>query len=347
MLALCCIGLLTVFSVTSSMDSGTRMFLVQLFCLLIGLLLFFSLNFISIEAVEKAAKYIYIFTCLILILTLFFGRGKSETGTNGWIRFWGIGVQPAEIAKIGFILSLSAHIKYIRARYASINEFKPLMMLILHALLPICLILLQPDFGTALVFLFIFILLLFLNGLSKKYIFWTLGGILVLAPIVYFFVLNSAQQMRIISFLDPSGDPSGAGYNVAQAKMAIGSGGIIGQGFLRGFQTQSPYLPAKHTDFIFACFAEEWGLVGCVVLVGLFAFLLYRIFISFVREEEGFRRNIIIGVFAYLLVHTFENIAMNLGLMPVTGIPLPFISYGGTSMITAVLAIGLVNIARE
>lgn len=346
-IALCCIGLISVFSATSSFDNGLRMFIVQIFCVLIGLLLFFSLNFISIEAIEKLAKYIYILTCSILVLALIFGRGKSETGTNGWIRFWGIGVQPAEIAKIGFILSLSAHIKYIKSRYASINESKPLLMLILHVALPICLILLQPDLGTALVFIFIFAVLLFLNGLSMKYILWTIGILLIVSPLIYFFLLNPAQQSRFLSFLNPNDYSRGAGYNVAQAKLAIGSGGIIGQGYLKGFQTGSPYLPAKHTDFIFACIAEEWGLLGCTVLISLLGFVLYKLFVSFTREEESFRRNIIIGMFAYLFFHIFENIAMNLGLMPVTGIPLPFISYGGTSMITAILAIALVNLARE
>jgi len=206
---------------------------------------------------------------------------------------------------------------------------------------------LQPDVGTAAVFLFIFFVLLFLNGLSVKYILWAIAAILVVAPLIYFFLLTPAQQLRITTFANPGGDPSGAGYNVAQAKLAIGSGGILGQGYLRGLLTQSPYLPAKHTDFIFACFAEEWGLVGCSVLISLFVFLLYRIFINIKHSEDNFRRNIIIGVFSYLLVHVFENIAMNLGIMPVTGIPLPFISYGGTSMMITIIAVGLVNVARE
>ncbi len=347
MIALCVIGLLSVFSSTSMLENGMRFFIIQLVCFVIGMALFFGLRFISIDNLEKFALYIFGTTCLLLIVTLIFGIGGSSTGTNGWIRFWGIGIQPAEVAKIGFVLSLSAHIKYINNKYLSINEAKPILQLLAHLVIPVGLILLQPDLGTAMVFVIIFIVMLLLNDISWKYIVGAASGVAVLAPIVYFFVLNNAQKDRIISFIQPNQHTSGAGFNVAQAKMAIGSGGLFGQGFLRGMQTQSPYLPAKHTDFIFSCVAEEWGLIGTVVLLALFAYLVYRIYIAIITEQDVFRRNIIIGVFAYLSFHIFENIAMNLGLMPVTGIPLPFISYGGTSMITAILAVGLVNLAIE
>lgn len=221
---------------------------------------------------------------------------------------------------------------------------KPLVILglLLHIGVLVGLILLQPDMGSALVFMFMFICLMFVAKLSYKYIipFGALG--IASLPFVYKYVLSEYQQKRIQVFFNPDLDPLNRGYNVIQSKIAVGSGQLWGKGYLQGTQNQMGYLPTKYTDFIFSVISEEIGFIGAMVVVGVLFLLIYKCFKTAQKADNAFGRYICVGVGAMMLFHVFENVGMCIGLMPVTGIPLPFISYGGTSLVVNMIAIGLV-----
>jgi len=212
----------------------------------------------------------------------------------------------------------------------------------LHFAIIIGLIMLQPDFGTAMVFLAIFAGMLFVAKLNYKYILAALASALVAAPFLWFFFLGEYQKDRIRVFLNPELDPLRSGYQVIQSKLAVGSGQIWGKGLLNGVQTQHGYLPAKHTDFIFAVAGEELGFVGAVLIIGLIVFIICRCFYIAFNAKNSLGGFIATGIGMMLLAQSFENICMTIGLMPVTGITLPFLSYGGSSLVTTFLAVGIV-----
>ena len=221
---------------------------------------------------------------------------------------------------------------------------KPLVIfgLILHLSVPVLLIMCQPDLGSMLVFLFMFACMLFAARLSWKYIVpVALGGVISL-PFIYKYVLNEYQQKRIQVFFNPDLDPLNRGYNVIQSKIAVGSGQLWGKGYLQGTQNQLGYLPTKYTDFIFSVISEEFGFIGAALVALALFFIIWRCFKTAQLSSNLFGRYICVGTASMLLFHSFENMGMCIGLMPVTGIPLPFVSYGGTSMVTNMIAIGLV-----
>ena len=223
-----------------------------------------------------------------------------------------------------------------------INDPKTLLLLLAHASAIIFLILLQPDYGTAMVFITITIIMLFVAKISWKYILGAGGVFALLAPILWFFVLKDFQKDRFFAFLNPEADPLGAGYHVTQSKIAIGSGQIFGKGLFSGIQTQLGHLPEKQTDFVFAVIGEELGFLGCIVVFALLISIILKCFQTAKKCDDLFSELICCGVGAMFLFHTLENVGMCIGIMPVTGIPLPFISYGGSSMLTSLAAIMLV-----
>lgn len=217
-------------------------------------------------------------------------------------------------------------------------------MLVMAALLmvPLILILLQPDFGTAVVFLSITAFMVFKMGIKYKYILVVFGVMLVLVPLVYFFVLNPIQQERINVFLDPSLDPLGSGYNAIQSKIAVGSGMLFGTGFLKGSQTQYGYLPIKSSDFIFSVISEEFGFIGSVIVIVLFTILILRVIKVSQNARDPFASYVVMGVAGMFAFHFIQNIGMTIGLLPITGVPLSFVSYGGSNLITNGIAMGIV-----
>lgn len=337
MILTCLVGLLAVYSATKSFGSMSN-FIVQSGAFLLGLGAVTVLNKIDYEQYGYMSKFIYIVCTLLLVLVLIVGR-SGEWGAQSWIRIGPIGIQPSEIAKIGFILTFSWHLTLVEDK---INKPLTLLGLLAHIGFLVFLIMLQPDAGSAMVFGFIFIVLLFAAGISYKYIL-AAGGIGVLAaPLIYFFVLSQYQQHRIQVFFNPDLDKLNSGYNVIQSKIAVGSGGLFGNGFLRGTQNQLGILPTKHTDFIFSTIAEEWGFIGAFIVAGLLFFVILRCVKAAKEAVSPYGRYICLGVAAMLIFHTFENIGMCIGLMPVTGIPLPFISYGGSSLLANMIAVGIV-----
>lgn len=330
------IGLLMIYSATHSYNTNSYV-ITQGASFGIGLVLMIILTFFDYEQYEGLVKYIAGCAIFLLVLVLIIGKA-GEWGAKSWIRIGPIGIQPAEIAKVAFILTFSYHLSIVRDK---INKPLTLLGLLVHTAIPVGLILLEPDAGSAMVFVFIAIIMLFVAGISYKYII-SAGVLGVLAlPVIYKF-LSGYQKDRIRVFLNPESDPLYRGYNVIQSKVAVGSGRIFGTGFLKGTQTQFEFLPTKHTDFIFSVICEELGILGAMAVILLLAFLIIRIIKIAKNANTTFGKFISIGVAAMLTFHVAENCGMCIGLTPVTGIPLPFISYGGTSLITYMIAVGLV-----
>lgn len=332
-------GIISISTAVSSYQSGTSFIIIQVASAIIGFMIMMILAVTDYTKLSKITKLIYVFSIMFLICVLIFGTGKEDTGSKSWIRFGPIGIQPSEIVKIGFIITLSN----MCVNYSDkINKPVNVLKLCIHALILMGLIMLQPDFGTTMVFIVIFCAILFSANISYKYILSAILSVSALIPIVWNFFLQEYQKNRIRVLFNPESDPLNAGYHVMQSKIAVGSGGAFGKGIGMGTQTQLDYLPAKHTDFIYSVIGEEMGLIGCVVVLTLLVALILRCIYIAKNTEDKFGSYICIGIASMIFAHTFENIGMCIGIMPVTGIPLPFFSYGGSSMLTNMLAIGLI-----
>ncbi len=330
-------GIVAIYSATRSLNSNSQV-LVQTVSFLMGTFLMFFLSRINYQTFGYTAVPIYIVCIFLLISVLIFGT-TGTWGARSWIRFGPIGIQPSEICKIGFAITFSKHLTKVKE---DINKPLTLVLLLAHLAVLIGLIMLEPDAGSAMVFCFMAIVMLFVAGLSYKYIIPAFLLVLASSPLIYFFLLSDYQKHRIQVFFNPEMDKLGSGYNVIQSKIAVGSGRLLGKGYLKGTQNQLGFLPTKHTDFIFSVISEELGFVGSVLII-LLLFLIIARCIKIAQESDDlFGKYICVGIAAMLIFHTFENAGMCIGLMPVTGIPLPFISYGGTSLVTNMIAIGIV-----
>ena len=330
-------GIFVIYSATRTLNTNTNV-IVQSGAFIIGTVLLFLICRFDYEQFKNLVKPIYIFSVIMLIAVLLFGI-TGDWGARSWIRFGAIGIQPSEIAKVCFIITFSYHLSKVED---SINKILVIFGLLLHLLVLVGLIMLQPDLGSTLVFIFMFVCMMFTAKISWKYIVPVLSAGVLSVPLIYKFVLSEFQQKRIQVFLNPDLDPLNRGYNVIQSKIAVGSGQLWGKGFLQGTQNQLGYLPTKYTDFIFSVVAEEFGFIGAVIVAAALFVIIWRCFKTAQRADNPFGKYVCVGVAAMLLFHSFENMGMCIGLMPVTGIPLPFVSYGGTSMVTNLAAIGLV-----
>lgn len=337
-------GIVTISSAVKNVDGGTKYIIIQAIAALIGFVLMLAISMIDYEKLGSYTKPIYSVCVAFLCAVLIFGTGLEDTGSKSWIRFGPVGIQPSEIVKIGYIITFS---KLCSNLGEELNKPKNILKLLIHSTVIMGLIMLQPDFGTTMVFIVIFLGILFAAKISYKYIIAT--GITVAAaiPIVWNFFLANYQKKRIMVLFNPEADPYASGYHVMQSKIAIGSGGVFGKGFGQGTQTQLGYLPVKHTDFIYSVIGEELGLIGCLAVAFLLFGIVLRCFYDAKNSKNKFGSFICVGVGCMLLAHIFENIGMCIGLMPVTGIPLPFFSYGGSSMIASLASIGLVLSVRK
>jgi rod shape determining protein RodA len=346
---LCIYGLVIINSATMSKVTGSEPFLkTQIIAFGLGTAALLVLVFIDYDLYGSFYIPIYVLTNLLLLYTLINPVEAPEWGdVRSWIAIGPIVFQPSEIAKFGVIISLS---KFIDINKDNINHPVVLLKIILFAFLPIALILIQPDFGTAVVFIFFIVIMIYIAGIDRKYVLsiMIIGLILIIAGLSVFFQIMENYTLgddfrfdRIVTFFYPELDPDDTGYQVIQSKTAIGSGMLYGRGLYKGVQNQLGYLPTKETDFIFAVIGEELGLSGGIVLLCLYAILLYRLIRIAKNAANMFGSLIVTGITAMLLFHIFENIGMTMGLTPVTGIPLPFISYGGTFMLVNMISIGL------
>ncbi len=333
------LGLLMIASATRSTESN-RQILVQSIAMALGIVLMFVVAGIDYEDYSDIAKFLYIGSILVLIFVLLFGQGKDETGANSWIRIGGIGIQPSELVKLVFCITFSLRLSKLKE---SINTPKTLLSLFFHFAILAGLVILQNDTGTALVFCFMFLCMLFAAGLSYKYLLGALGLFCAFLPLAWFVLMKPYQRERILVFLNPERDATGSGYQVLQSKIAVGSGEFLGRGYMQGPQNQLAMLPEKETDFIFGVIGEEFGFIGTIIVLTLLVLLIIRCIYIGLHAKDETGCFICIGIGAMFAFHTFENIFMCIGLMPVTGIPLPFLSYGGSSILTNFIAVGLVS----
>jgi len=320
--------------ITSGGSVGTLKIQIIAFILgIIGVLVILLIDYKSF-----GDNYILIYGTNIFLLVLVLVIGFSTKGTRGWIDFGPVNLQPSEIVKLGYILTFA---KYLEKKKDNLDRIVDVLPAIMHLGLIIGLILLQPDFGTALVFIFISIFMLYAAGINHKIVAGAFGAFLISLPVMWR-LLKSYQKDRILVFFNPELDPMGAGYHVIQSETAIGSGKFLGKGIFHGTQNNLGFIPERHTDFIFSVIGEELGLVGALAVLLLFAWLLLRCIHIAKVSKDDYGMLICVGITAMFLFHILENIGMTIGLMPVTGIPLPFISYGGSSLLTNMAAVGLV-----
>lgn len=306
-------------------------------------LLWLALGMLVIAA-ALAADYRYLiehsYVFWLLIVAALIGVhafGHVVKGGERWISLGGYRFQPSEPAKIILVLVLARHY----AQHDSGMRIRNLVVPCILTAIPVLLILKQPDLGTAMSMVPPFVVMTFATGLPWQLFAATAGAGLVAAPLVFYYFLHDYQRDRILAFLSPEDYASGAGYQVIQSQIAIGSGGLFGRGYLEGSQSRLNFLPERHTDFIFAVFAEEWGFAGITVLLALFGYLLYRGLTIALTAKDASGFYLALGIATLLASQATVNIAMIVGLAPVTGVPLPLMSYGGSAMLTAMLAVGL------
>lgn len=342
-------GFIIINSATMSKAAGSHPYLkTQLIAFCMGLVMMLILVVIDYDIYGSFYIPIYAICNLLLIYALINPVKAPQWGdVRSWIAIGPKVFQPAEVAKFGIIISLA---KFIDLHKDYINNPVVIIKILTFAFFPVALILLQPDLGTALVFIFFIAVMIFIAGIDYKYVVTVLiiGLVLLIIGLGVFFYKMRDYQLgdnyqfdRIVTFFYPELDPDDTGYQVIQSKTAIGSGMVYGRGLYQGVQNQLGYLPTKETDFIFAVIGEELGLMGGLLLIALYAILLYRLIRIAKHAADLFGSLIATGIIAMLFFHIFENIGMTMGLVPVTGIPLPFISYGGTFMLVNMISIGL------
>jgi rod shape determining protein RodA len=342
------IGTLLVWSSTAANpalthDDPTAYLKKHLVNIAIGMVLFLLVLATDHRWVRILAPLVYVASVLGLALVLV--MGSTINGSRSWLMLGGMSVQPAEFAKLAVIIGMALIVaeRTEGSRRHRIGHVDVLLMLAVAGL-PALLILLQPDLGTMLVLTATVFGVLAVAGVARRWLFLLLaGGIAAAAGVVVAGVLKPYQVDRFMAFTNPDLDPRGAGYNTTQARIAIGNGGLFGQGLFHGSQTRSGFVPEQHTDFVFTVAGEELGLVGAGVLIALFAVILWRALSIATHAEDMFGRVAAAGIACWFAFQTFQNVGMCLGIMPVTGVPLPLVSYGGSSMFASLMALGLLQ----
>jgi len=282
-------------------------------------------------------SYVIYFACVVVLLAVDIA-GHTGMGAQRWLRFGGLNLQPSEFTKLAVIMALARYFHHIQP-----EDIKRIGFLIIPAvimLIPAAFIYRQPNLGTTLILLGVGVVMCFLAGVQWRYFIGAVLAVIAAAPLAWHF-MHGYQKQRVLTFLDPEKDPLGSGYNILQSMIAIGSGGFFGKGFLQGSQNQLNFLPEKHTDFIFTMLAEEFGFLGSILLLFLYLLLLISGMIVAQRSRSTFGAMLAAGVTAMIFIHVLINVGMVMGLMPVVGVPLPLMSYGGSITMSTVFAVGL------
>jgi len=326
-----------IFSTTFSLTGGTKDALQQAGYGVVGITILLIIARIDYRSFKNYSALLYIITIIMLVAVRFIGT--TSLGATRWINLGFFQFQPSELAKIFMIIVMA---KFFSERYDEMRKLKTFILSIIYVAIPTTLVMMQPDLGTALTFVVIWLAMVLVSNAKKIYLLILFLCGLIASPFVYS-LMHEYQRNRILTFLNPTADPMGAGWNVNQAMIAIGSGQWTGRGLGHGPQSQLNFLPFKHTDFVFAALAEEMGFLGAGAILVLFAVILYRCIRTAMVARDYFGMYLAVGIFAMLFFHIFINVGMNLGLMPVTGIPLPLISSGGTSIIITLASIGIIE----
>ena len=301
---------------------------------------FIMMIFISFINIKTWHTFGYLFYVLVLALLIWASIfGITASGSQRWINLYFINLQPSELMKIAIIVCFAKY--YHRIQFYNVNRIKNIIIPILILFIPIVLVVDQPDLGTAILIALSGIIVLWLAGVNIKYFFYSSLIFIISAPFVISF-LKPYQKLRILTFFDPDKDPLGAGYQIIQSKIAVGSGGLTGKGFLKGTQGYLEFLPEKHTDFIFTLFSEEFGFLGSIILLIIYAVLIFRILRIGTLSRSFFGKFFCYGFGSAIFVYITVNMAMVLGLLPIVGSPLPIMSYGGSSMLATMIGLAIV-----
>ncbi len=340
-LLLCVMGVISIYSATLTFSS-LRFIVVQSAAVALGIFIMFALSFVDYRQFISKYRHIIFINAAILILTFIFGQSVTETSNANWIDLGFIKIQPSEFAKLLFIYSFAVHLDHVRDR---LNKLSTVFTLFVHAGLIFSLVLLQKDLGSLTVFMFIFIAMCFAAGLSVWYYIAGAAVTVCISPFVWAH-LSPYQKDRIMLCFDESIDPLGTGirYQQLRSQTAIGNGGLTGTGFTQGTVTQAldGHLPAKHTDMIFSTISEEWGLVGAFVILVITGIFIFRIIKIALKSQNLTGKYICVGLASMFIIQVIENVGMCLGVMPVIGITYPFLSYGGSSLLSSFIAAGFV-----
>lgn len=311
----------------------------QVLGLIMGVALCLILSAIDYKDLKVLSLFIFFGAMGLMALVLFFGNGEN-LGNKNWINIGGMSVQPSEYAKIAYIILASVFLE--RIKDSQEKNKADILKFLVYTGVAIGFVLLQKDLGTAMVFAFIFFLFIYIAGIPYRYIFILCGVAALSLPFVWVYVLNDNRRNRILTFISPERDPQGGGYNVIRSMLAIGSGQLFGQGYGSGLQTQSGSVPVNESDFIFSVVGEELGFIGGCIIILLGLSILLRIIYISKNASDSYGSFICIGVAGMMGFNFIENIGMSMGLLPVTGLPLPFVSQGGTAMLANFMAVGIV-----
>ncbi len=346
-LIIACLSLFTLYSAVYSKGplNDSSVFLRQLLWIGFGAAAYLLFSRLNYRKLIGAVYPFYIAVICLLILVLFIGG--MRLGAQRWIKVWWFNLQPSEFAKLAIILVLSHYfsrkgLSDIKLNVSNLSFARGMLIPFSIIAIPFGLIVKQPDLGTALLLLFIFLGMAYLSGVKLRYITGVLLAGAVTSPVFWHF-LKDYQKDRLLVFLNPNSDPLGAGYTIIQSKIAIGSGMFLGKGWLSGTQGQLNFLPEAHTDFIFGIFAEEAGFLGCLFLLALYYALIRRAFLISENTDDSFGKFISFGLGFMLALQVYINISMTMGLSPVVGVPLPLVSYGGSSMLVTLAGLGILR----
>lgn len=333
-LALGTAGLVTM----DSFIAPSRFFSRQIVWLTLALVTVFGLSFVDFRFLRRSGVVVVVYAVLLTLLATLLLFGESVRGARGWFSFGAFSIQPADFVKLSLILILA---KYFSRRHIEIAHIRHILVSGFYALLPFVLILLQPDFGSAVIIFAIWLGMIMVSGVSKKHLLLVGSVAIITFIILWLAVFTGNQKNRILSFINPLADIQGAGYNAFQSTIAVGSGQVLGKGVGFGTQSRLRFLPEYQTDFIFAAFAEEWGFVGVIIFFTLFSIIIWRIVKISLLGATNFEILFGVGLTIFLMSHFIINIGMNIGLLPVTGLTLPFVSYGGSHLLTEFIGLGI------
>jgi rod shape determining protein RodA len=336
-------GLFTMKSFTASEATGD-FFSKQIVWAIVAFAVFFIFSFIDFRFLKRTDFLVGMFLFLCFILLTLFLLGHISHGAQSWFSFGLFSFQPADLMKLGLVLILA---KYFSRRHVEIRDTKHIFISGLYAFIPFVLILLQPDFGSAMVIFMIWFGMILVSGISKKHLFLVIISGAFIFTFFWLFIFAPYQKARISNFINPLADIHGSGYNALQSTIAVGSGQVLGKGLGFGTQSRLKFLPEPQSDFIFAAFSEEWGFIGSIILIILYGLIIWRILFTASLGASNFEILFGMGIAIYFMSHILVNVGMNVGLMPVTGIPLPFMSYGGSHLVTEFMALGILMSMRK
>ena len=332
------LGIISSFAMYST-DGGKFLYHTKSHILRFGIffVLFLVLSFVQTKVWHRIGYIFYLVILFMLFWALYFG--VTVSGSQRWISLYVFNLQPSELMKIAIIISFAKF--YHRTKSMEVNRIKNVVQPLVALTIPIFLVIAQPDLGTAILIAGTGISVMWLSGLKLKYFIYSFLILMVTAPFAIS-LLKPYQKLRVLTFFNPDRDPLGAGYQIIQSKIAVGSGGLAGKGFLKGTQGYLEFLPEKHTDFIFTLFSEEFGFVGSIFLLILYVILIYRIILIGFKNKNYFGKLYCFGFASAIFIYVMVNMSMVLGILPIVGSPLPIMSYGGSSMLATMMGLSIV-----